>query len=439
MKALTQLLAQLGLFAALGSAYLQDPPTSADPSTVSDCSWWIIATSTDTCAAIAGANGISVSDFELVYNPSVGTECTLNAGQSYCVERNYGVPPVTSTSTSSAPASTTTGNGITTPTPTQPGMVSNCNKFDFVATGDSCSTVAARNGITVDQLSEWNSAGPDCTALWGKVYVCVGVIGTSTTSTTTSTTTGNGISTPTPTQPGMVSNCNKFDFVNTGDSCSVVATRNGITVDQLIEWNSAGPDCTSLWGKVYVCVGVIGTGTTTTTSSTTTTSGNGITTPTPTQPGMVSNCNKFDYVNKGDSCSVIATRNGITIANLIDWNNAGTDCTSLWAEVYVCVGVVGTSTTLSTSTTTTTTGNGVSTPTPTQPGMVPNCNKFDFANKGDSCSAIASRNGISVTDLILWNDAGTDCTSIWALVYVCVGVISSVFRNSTQVKYQWGK
>lgn len=67
MKALTQLLAQLGLFAALGSAYLQDPPTSADPSTVSDCSWWIIATSTDTCAAIAGANGISVSDFELVY------------------------------------------------------------------------------------------------------------------------------------------------------------------------------------------------------------------------------------------------------------------------------------------------------------------------------------------------------------------------------------
>lgn len=67
MKVSTHSLAQLGLFAALGSAYLEDPPTTADPSTVSDCSWWTVAASTDTCAAIASANGISVSDFELVY------------------------------------------------------------------------------------------------------------------------------------------------------------------------------------------------------------------------------------------------------------------------------------------------------------------------------------------------------------------------------------
>ncbi|OTA84782.1 carbohydrate-binding module family 50 protein [Hypoxylon sp. CO27-5] len=353
MKVSTHLFAQLSLFAALGSAYLQDPPTTADPNTVSDCSWWIVAASTDTCEAIADANGISVSDFELVYNPSVGTVCALNVGQSYCVERNFGIPPVTTTTTTSAPTSTTTGNGITTPTPSQPGMVSNCNKFDFVNPDDSCSAIAARNGITVVQLSEWNSAGEDCTSLWGKVYVCVGVIGASTTSTITTTST---------------------------------------------------------------------------------TTGNGITTPTPTQPGMVSNCNKFDFVNKGDSCSAIASRNGITIANLIEWNNAGTDCTSLWGEVYVCVGVVGTSTTLSTSTTTTTTGNGVSTPTPTQPGMVSNCHKFDFVNKGDTCAAIASRNGISVEDLVLWNSGGTDCTSIWALVYVCVGVLSSVFANTSQAK-----
>ncbi|KAI0838519.1 carbohydrate-binding module family 50 protein [Hypoxylon sp. FL0890] len=341
MKLSNHLLAQLGPFAALGSAYLQDPPTTADPNTVSDCSWWIVATSTDTCAAIAGANGISVSDFELVYNPSVGADCTLNAGQSYCVERNFGIPPVTTTNTSSAPTSTTTGNGITTPTPSQPGMVSNCNKFDFVSTGDSCSTIAARNGITVAQLSEWNDAGADCTSLWGKVYVCVGVIGTITTTTTTSTTTGNGITTPTPTQPGMVSNCNKFDFVNKGDSCSAIASRNDITVASLIDWNNAGTDCTSLWGDVYVCVGIVGTSTTLSTSTTTTTTGNGISTPTPTQPGWVSNCSKFDFVNKGDSCSAIASRNGISVADLILWNNGGTDCTSIWALVYVCVGVLG--------------------------------------------------------------------------------------------------
>lgn len=334
------------------------------------------------------------------------------------MERNYGIPPVTTSSTtSSAPPTTTTGNGVVTPTPTQPGMVNNCNKFDFVETGDSCSAVAARNGIAVAQLAEWNNAGADCTALWGQVYVCVGVTGSGTSTTTSppATTTGNGIATPTPTQPGMVNNCNKFDFVNTGDSCSAIATRNGITIANLIAWNNAGADCTSLWAQVYVCVGVIGTGTTLSTSTITT--GNGVATPTPTQPGMVSNCNKFDFVNSGDSCSAIATRNGISIADLIRWNDVGTDCTSLWAKVYVCVGVIG-----GTTPTATTTSNGIATPTPTptQPSMTPNCDKFHKVVKGDTCEAIAKSAGITTAQFIAWNTSvGSDCTGMWADAWVC--------------------
>lgn len=356
-------------------------------------------------------------------NPSVGTACTLHVGQSYCVERNFGIPPVssTTTTTTSAPTSTTTGNGIATPTPTQPGMVRNCNQFDFVNTGDSCSAIAARNGITVAQLSAWNNAGADCNSLWGQVYVCVGVIGTGTTTAPTSTTTGNGIATPTPTQPGMVSNCNKFDFVNTGDSCNAIASRNGITLANLIAWNNAGTDCTSLWGQVYVCVGVIGgSSTTLKTSTTTTTTGNGISTPTPTQPGMVSNCNKFDFVNSGDSCSALASRNGISVANLILWNNAGTDCTSLWALVYICVGVIGGTPTTTSKTTTTTTGNGISTPTPTQPGMTPNCDRFHFVVTGDTCDSIAKAAGITTAQFVAWNTGvGSSCTGMWANAYVC--------------------
>lgn len=67
MKASSHFLVQLALFCMLASAYLVDPPTTANPNTVSDCSWWIVAKSTDTCAAIASASYISVSDFELVY------------------------------------------------------------------------------------------------------------------------------------------------------------------------------------------------------------------------------------------------------------------------------------------------------------------------------------------------------------------------------------
>ncbi|KAI1801809.1 carbohydrate-binding module family 50 protein [Daldinia bambusicola] len=340
MKASSHFLIQLALFCMLASAYLADPPTTADSNTVSDCSWWIVAKSTDTCAAIASASGISVSDFELVYNPSVGTACTLKNGQSYCVERNYGIPPViTSSTTSSAPPTTTTGNDVVTPTPSQPGMVNNCNKFDFVETHDNCSAIATRNGITVAQLIEWNNAGADCTALWGQVYVCVGVTGSSTSTTTSpsTTTTGNGIATPTPSQPGMVNNCNKFDFVNISDSCSAVATRNGITIADLIAWNNAGVDCTALWGQVYVCVGVIGTGTTLSTITTTTTTGNGVATPTPTQPGMTPNCDKFHKVVKGDICETIAKSAGITTAQFIAWNTGvGSDCKGMWIDAWVC-------------------------------------------------------------------------------------------------------
>lgn len=67
MKVSTHLVTQLGLFAALGSAYLEDPPTTADPNTISECSWWIVATASDTCTGISDDWGVSLHDFEVVY------------------------------------------------------------------------------------------------------------------------------------------------------------------------------------------------------------------------------------------------------------------------------------------------------------------------------------------------------------------------------------
>ncbi|KAK8084056.1 hypothetical protein PG996_002837 [Apiospora saccharicola] len=184
------------------------------------------------------------------------------------------------------------------------GMVSNCNKFYFVPADTSCSTVLSVNGITLEQLFAWNAdVLDDCRGLWAKVYVCVGVIGGGTTTTTTpitpTTTAGNGITTPTPTQPGMVSNCDKFYFVPPDTSCNAVLSTNSITLAQLYAWNAGvGDDCRGLWSRVYVCVHAIGapTATPTTTkktTTTTTTAGNGIATPTPSMPNMVSNCKRF--------------------------------------------------------------------------------------------------------------------------------------------------
>jgi hypothetical protein len=46
--------------------------------------------------------------------------------------------------------------GIETPAATQPGMVSNCNKFAFIEVGTSCDAITSEHGITIKQFSIWN-------------------------------------------------------------------------------------------------------------------------------------------------------------------------------------------------------------------------------------------------------------------------------------------
>lgn len=129
----------------------------------------------------------------------------------------------TAASTISTTMSTTSGNGISTPTPIQTGIASNCDEFYLVQSGDSCAAIAASYSISVTDFYSWNPAvKSDCTMLIVGDYVCVGTKTSTVSATTVPTTSGNGISTPTPIQTGMVSNCNKFYLVQSGDSCEYI-------------------------------------------------------------------------------------------------------------------------------------------------------------------------------------------------------------------------
>lgn len=126
-------LSVLATFLVVSSAYTVDPPTTAPSNTITDCTNWAVVASGDTCAALASTNGITLAQFN-TYNPSVGSTCVLIIGDSYCVEQNFGIPPVTTTSAGGV--TTTSGNGVTTPGPVQTGMIGSCNKFYFVVSGD---------------------------------------------------------------------------------------------------------------------------------------------------------------------------------------------------------------------------------------------------------------------------------------------------------------
>jgi len=415
--------------------YIIDPPTTAPEDTIRDCTNWWIATESDTCESLAEAGFISLEQL-YDYNPSLRDGCEIAIDISYCIEQNFGVPPPTTTQPPPSSSTTLPGNGITTPTPIQNGTNKSCNKFYKVVSGDQCGLISSEHGISLGDFYSWNPAvGEDCRSLIVGYHVCVGIIGSPPPPTTTKP--GNGITTPTPTQSGMASNCNKFYRVQSGDQCGLIASENGVDLQNFYAWNPAvGDDCRTLIADYYVCVGVIG-GIPPTTS-TTTTSGNGIATPTPTQTGMVGSCNKFHKVVSGDSCPDLASRYSIILSNFYAWNPAvGSDCRTLIVDFFVCVGMVGgvPPPTTTTKTTTTAPGNGISTPTPTQTGMIGNCNKFHKVVSGDGCQAIATRYSVSLSNFYKWNPAvGSDCRTLIADYHVCVGVVGGSLPPTTTTR-----
>ncbi|KAI8163641.1 LysM domain-containing protein [Colletotrichum sp. SAR 10_70] len=307
----------------------------------SDCTLWWNSDDGLSCDTVLIIAGISAAQLTAL-NPSIKTCGDWKVDYSYCIESASGfpeppTPPTPTTTTSKAPATTpsptTPANGVTTPDPAQPGMVDNCNRFYKVVAGDTCTTIASKNGVTIAQLAAWNTqiGGTACTGIWAEYYICTGIIGGSPTQ-PSPTATPNP--TPQPIQDGMVDNCNRWHLVKTGDTCSTIASSVGVTVAQLATWNKGigGTACTGMWAGYYLCTGVSGG------SGTTPPPAN--TTPQPIQDGMVSNCKKFHFVLGGQNCDSISKQYGITVANFIKWNPAaGASCTGLWASTYACVGL----------------------------------------------------------------------------------------------------
>ncbi|EHK22021.1 uncharacterized protein TRIVIDRAFT_124493, partial [Trichoderma virens Gv29-8] len=333
------------------------PPGPHAAGEISNCTTWYALDSSDTCQEVLQIAHLTFAEFYGM-NPSVGPYCAgLVLGTNYCIstypngmklnddwDGDDSIPSSSSSTTSMV-------TGIVTPMPTQSGMVSNCNKFYDVHSGDGCSAIASSQHVDLSSFYKWNPAvKTDCSGLQASVYVCIGVATTSASSTTstsaskptttsklasttskpTTTSKSTGIITPTPTQSGMVKNCNKFYDVRAGDGCAVIASSQQIDLSSFYKWNPAvKTDCSGLQASVYVCIGTVATATT-----------SSITTPTPTQSGMVSGCTKFYDVHAGDGCSAIANSQHISLSSLYKWNPAvKTDCSGLQASVYICIGV----------------------------------------------------------------------------------------------------
>lgn len=361
----------------------------------------------------------------------------MQFGHSYCIEVNDGfprdeIPSEVTTTKDDEPEPTENSK----PSPTQDGLIDTCTSFYQAKKGDTCAKIVAQYKTFVfEDFFKWNPAvEKDCSGIWADTYYCVGVPGTPTsppTQTAATTTEATGANKPSPTQEGLVESCTSFYMAVKGDTCTKIVAKYGtFDFDTFYKWNPAvGKDCSGIWANTYYCVGVPGTPTIKPSATTLVPiATDGIETPSPIQEGMAQNCNKFHKVTSTTTCSSIESYYKLPFSQFLIWNPAvGKDCSSLWANYWVCVSVEGYKPTTTTSKATTTMKaptNGISTPSPIQNNMVKNCEKFHQIKSTTTCTSIESYYNLPLATFLSWNPAvGKDCTALLTNYWVCVGVI----------------
>ncbi|KAK9759459.1 hypothetical protein K7432_017553 [Basidiobolus ranarum] len=353
------------------------PPTSTCPLESRQYS----LQSGDTCFAIAISYGISEDQLKSANN---ALNCQqIQPGLQLCIP-----PPQ-----------------ITTPTIKPPTCPTTASAYELQS-GDSCITVSLKNNISVASLQISNPQ-LDCSKLVLGQVICIpiskppvptssplpscgiGAISYTVKSGDTCSTiaTSNGINidrlqSVNPTMkcdqlavgqliciPLLCQNGEKSSPVKVGDTCEKIATSWKVTLDQLLKSNS-GLDCKTLVAGQLICQ-----------------PGTGTTTPTPTTSPVVCGKDAIQYsIKAGDTCYAIATKFTISVEKL-QVANPSLKCDQLIMGQAVCIPSAVPSSTVSL------------TPTATPPPTCPSGTASYSVKSGDTCSTIATRNTITVEKL----------------------------------------
>ena len=204
-----------------------------------------------------------------------------------------------------------------------------------VQSGDTLSGIAARFGVTVQELCDWNNiSNPN--------YIYVGEMLKLSGGSTSSNSSSSNPTTYT---------------VQSGDTLSGIAQKFGVTVQELCDWNNISNPNYIYVGEVLRVSG--NTGSTSSTSTSTS-----------------SNAQTYT-VQSGDTLSGIAAKFGVTVQDLCNWNNIS-DPNKIYVGEVLRVS-----------------GNTSSTTTNRQTYTV---------QSGDTLSGIAAEYGVTVQDLCNWNN-----------------------------------
>ncbi|QAR74158.1 LysM peptidoglycan-binding domain-containing protein [Enterococcus faecium] len=251
-------------------------------------------------------------------NTASGTKYTVKAGDSvWSVSNKYGITMAqliqwnniqnnfiypgqqltVSNSGSTNSASSNTGSSANTNNSSSANTGSSSSQGTYtVKAGESVWSVANKNGITMNQLIEWNNIKNNF-IYPGQQLIVKG--GNSVNTNTGSTTSAAKPNTPnTSATTSTSSSGNTMYTVKAGESVWSVANKHHITMDQLIEWNNIKNNFIYPGQQVIVKKG----------SSQIT-----------NQQAPAGS--KTYTVKSGESVWGVADSHGITMAQLIEWNN----------------------------------------------------------------------------------------------------------------------
>jgi N-acetylmuramoyl-L-alanine amidase len=204
-----------------------------------------------------------------------------------------------------------------------------------VAAGESLSSIAAADGLTVGQLAAANGLSPDAQLISGSTVMIPppggGVVSAAPTSTSTvSSSTGDGDADSD--EPGAASSSGSGAYlVQPGDTLTAIAERAGTSAAQLAAANGLDPNGTLLSGTVLQLSGSGSSGTTVPVSTTTSTSA----APATATGGYV--------VQPGDTLSAIAARAGVSVSELSAGNGLDPNGTLLAGATIMIPGGGGSS------------------------------------------------------------------------------------------------
>ncbi|EOL49019.1 LysM peptidoglycan-binding domain-containing protein [Enterococcus caccae] len=271
------------------------------------------------------------------------------------------------------------------------GETGNQNVTHTVKAGDSLWALSAQYGTSIANIKSWNNLSSDVIYVGQKLIVKKG----SGNAGGGSTGGNNGGSTGNTGGSGNTGTSNTYYTVKSGDSLWAISNANGVSIANLRQWNNLNGDIIYPGQKLIVkkSSGNTGGGSTggNTGGSTGNTGGSGNT-----------GSNSYYTVKSGDSLWVIANANGVSIANLRQWNNLNGDIIYPGQKLIVKKGsgnTGGGSTGGNNGGSTGNTGGANNTGT----------NNSNYTVKaGDSLWAIANANGVSVANLRQWNNLNGD-------------------------------